>query len=190
MSRRLLASLALALPLGAQAASWVRAEVADEHQHFYDRSNLSIEGDEISYWRRVIFRAPQATASGAARMAMYRERIDCRARTFRILGYLLYGQDGSVLENVYTPQAHPEPIAPATVGERFETLMCAFVEQARASQPATGAEPRPGEFEELQGEIQQLENRLRVLRERLRELGTQEAAPEDAQPPPAPGGQR
>ena len=179
----LLAAAALALPLVANAADWVRVDVADEQQHFYDRSNLSIEGSEIAYWRRVVFRTPQAVAAGTARMAMYRERIDCKARTFRVLGYLLYGQDGNVLENVYTPNAEPEAIAPGTVGERYESIMCALL--AHGAQTATG-QPTSPELHELQAEILQLESRLRVLKERLRELG---AGPEVGAPPAARGQQ-
>jgi uncharacterized protein YceH (UPF0502 family) len=181
MSVRLLAAAALALPLVAHAADWIRVDVADEQQHFYDRSNLSIEGSEIAYWRRVVFRTPQAVAAGVARMAMYRERIDCKARTFRVLGYLLYGQDGNVLENVYTPEAEAEAIAPGTVGERYESIMCGLLAHG-----AQTGQPTSPELHELQAEIQQLESRLRVLKERLRELG---AGPE-VRAPPAAGGQQ
>jgi uncharacterized protein YceH (UPF0502 family) len=174
MIPRLLAIAALALPLGAHAADWVQVDVADQQQHAYDRGNLSIEGNEITYWRRVLFRVPQPAAGGTARMAMYRERIDCKAHTFRTLGYLLYAQDGAVLENVYTPDAEPEAIAPATVGERFEALMCAFVESPRAAQPAAASGSK--EVQELQEEIQQLETRLRVLKQRLQEVGASQAA--------------
>ena len=78
-------------------------------------------------------------------MALYRERIDCRSHTHRTLGYLLYAQDGNVIENVYTPEAAAEPIIPGTVGDRFEELMCVFVEEDREARarPARAGE-RPG----------------------------------------------
>src|SRR5581483_6373709 len=119
MTRVVLALLTL-LPCFAIAADWVRVPTPDVHQHYYDRAKLVVEGDEITYWRRVVFKTPQPTKNGAARMAMYRERIDCARHTHRTLGYLLYGQDGSVMENVYTPDAAPEPIVPETLGDKFE----------------------------------------------------------------------
>lgn len=161
--------LALALCTGAQAADWVRVGTPDQNQHFYDRSKLAIEGEQITYWRRVVFRTPQPAKAGKARMAMYRERIDCDKHTYRTLGYLLYSQEGAILENVYTPEAPSEPIIPETVGDRFETLMCLIVEQdadaraaLEAAAPATPATP-----EAIRAEIERLEARLRELNSQL-----------------------
>jgi hypothetical protein len=169
---------ALVLPLAAHAAEWVRVEANDQHQHFYDRSKLQIEQDVIIYWRRVVFRAPQPTRNGTARMAMYRESIDCARHTSRALGYLLYAQDGTVLDNVYTPDATPEPIIPETVGDRFEALMCVFVDQASLSEENARAElPAAASATEIRAQIERLELQLEALRARLRAAG--------AQPPPA-----
>ncbi len=129
----------------ARAADWVKVSAPDQNQHFYDRTKLFVDGDAITYWRRVVFRTPQAIKGGTARMALYRERIDCRSHTHRTLGYLLYAQDGNVVENVYTPEAAAEPIIPGTVGDRFEKLMCVFVEQDReARAEAARQASRPG----------------------------------------------
>lgn len=178
--------LALCMPLGAHPADWVRVGAPDQHQHSYDRSKLVIEGDEITYWRRVLFRAPQPAKSGVARLAMYRERIDCRLHTHRTLGYLLYAQDGSIIDNVYTPQGPAEPIIPETVGDRFETLMCVFVEQAQAS--SADAELRPAAEaaapQDLRTEVEQLSTRLRALEERLQRIeSASPSAPSQATKP-------
>ncbi len=155
---------------GAHAADWVRVSAPDQHQHSYDRTKLAIEGDEITYWRRVVFRAPQSVAAGNARMAMYRERIDCRNHTLRTLGYLLYAQDGSVLENVYTPEAAAEPIIPETLGDRFDMLMCVLVDEARrAREEAAAQAPDAAVTEALRAEIERLEGRVRELEAQLRE---------------------
>jgi uncharacterized protein YceH (UPF0502 family) len=183
MKRRACLAAALALPLLAHAADWVRVDVSDQHQHFYDRSKLAIDQDTIGYWRRVVFRAPQPARSGSARMAMYRESIDCARHTYRALGYLLYSQDGSVLDNVYTPEAAPEPIIPETVGDRFETLMCVFVEQAKLSQANVQAElPREASATQIRAQIERLEAELAALRAKLREA----EAGSSASPSPAP----
>ena len=163
---RLLVALAMLLPgLPARAADWVRVGTPDPHQHFYDRSKLTIEGEQITYWRRVAFRTPQSARTGKAHSAMYRERIDCEKHSHRALGHLLYLQDGAVLENVYTPEAAAEPIIPETVGDRFETLMCLIVEQDRASRAAleATAPATPATPEAIRAEIARLEARLRAL---------------------------
>jgi uncharacterized protein YceH (UPF0502 family) len=166
VSPRALLLVALAAPVPVSAADWVRVDTADQHQHFYDRSKLHVEGDAITYWRRVVFRAPQPARAGAARMAMYRESMDCARHTYRTLGYLLYSQDGSVLDNVYSPDAAAEPIIPETVGDRFESLMCIFVEQAKLSQ--SSAQSEVAAPAEIDARIQQLEAELRALRDRAR----------------------
>jgi len=166
MARLLASLLALCLCVPAQAADWVRVGTPDQHQHFYDRSKLAIEGEQITYWRRVMFRTPQPAKSGKARIAMYRERIDCEKHTYRTLGYLLYAQEGAILDNVYTPEAAPEPIIPETVGDRFETLMCLIVEQDQASRAAVVA-ATPATPEAIRAEIERLEVRLRELTGRL-----------------------
>jgi uncharacterized protein YceH (UPF0502 family) len=163
--------IALGLPLGAQAADWVRVDVNDQHQHFYDRSKVQVDQDVVTYWRRVVFRTPQTVRGGAARMAMYRESIDCTKHTYRALGYLLYGQDGAVLENVYTPDAAGEAIVPETVGDRFEALMCVFADQARVSQAKARAElPADASAADIRAQIEHLETELDVLRARLQKL--------------------
>lgn len=168
----------------AQAADWVRVGTPDQHQHFYDRSKLTIDNDQITYWRRVLFRTPQPARSGKARMAMYRERVDCGEHTYRTLGYLFYAQDGSILENVYTPDSISQPIIPESVGDRFETLMCLIVEQDQTSRAATG-DTVPSSPEAMRTEVERLEARLRELKEQLRT-----AAPEDnAATPLAPAGE-
>jgi hypothetical protein len=186
MSRTVSILLAL-LPLSALAADWVRVDAADQNTHYYDRSKLGVDGDEITYWRRVVFRTPQPVKGGAARMAMYRERIDCARHTYRTLGYLLYAQDGSVLDNVYTPDATAAPIIPETVGDRFETLMCVFGDEARRARLRADAEPTPSTAAELQAQIDRLEANLRTLKEKLRSLNISEnaASPQPAGPAPA-----
>ena len=142
----------------------MRVGTPDQHQHSYDRGKLVIEGEQITYWRRVVFSTPQPAKAGMARMAMYRERIDCAKHTYRTLGYLLYAQDGAILDNVYTPDAQAEAVVPETVGDRFETLMCLIVEQDHSSRaPAAAKTP-----EQLRAEVERLETRLRELKEQLR----------------------
>jgi hypothetical protein len=180
-------AVALCLPLAAAAAEWVKVPARDLNQHSYDRSKLLVEGDSITYWRRVVFRAPQRTASGMATSAMYRERIDCHTHTHRTLGYLLYAKDGSVIDNVRTPDAEAEPVVPETVGDRYEKLMCELAPEVAAEQKAAEQTARsiPRGTEEVRQEIEWLEARLRILREQV-DLQSKPAASPTAATLPGP----
>jgi hypothetical protein len=180
------AAVALYLPLAAAAAEWVKVPAKDLNQHSYDRSKVLVEGDSVTYWRRVQFSAPQRTSSGMAASGMYRERIDCHAHTHRTLGYLLYARDGGVIDNVHTPDAEAEPVVPETVGDRYEKLMCGLAPQIAAEQKAAeqAARPVPRSAEELRQEIEWLEARLRILREQI-DLQSKQTAPPPAATQPA-----
>lgn len=161
----------------AGAADWVPVSVPDQHQHSYDRSKLLIDGDSITYWRRVVFRTPQAAKTGMARMALYRERIDCRSHTNHTLGYLLYAQDGAIIENSYTPDAKSEPIVPQTVGDRFELLLCALVKDAQAADQAAAKPGDCASTDALRAEVTRLETRVHELEEQLREASASSSVP-------------
>ena len=201
---------ALATPTLLQAADWTRVAAKDQHEHYYDRGKLAIEDEQITYWRRVVFRPAQPTRNGIAASAMYRERIDCALHTHRTLGYLLYAQDGSVLENVYTPEAPAEPIVPETVGDRFENAMCTLVarersrnvarreaqkQAAEAAQSARndtlaapeGTDPMnwdPEKMDQVQllAEIARLEARLAQLRARVLQMNAPAASVQELPP--------
>jgi hypothetical protein len=155
-----------------QAADWVPVGAPDQNQHAYDSSKLFVDGEAITYWRRVLFGTPQPVKGGTARMALYRERIDCHSHSHRTLGYLLYAQDGNVIDNVYTPEAPAEPIIPGTVGDRFAEVMCGFVEEERAArEEARRQAGDPAVTDALRAEIARLEARVRELEVQLREAG-------------------
>lgn len=169
MTRRLWMMLGMIACFPVLAAEWVVVPTGDGSQHFYDRSKVLVTGDEVTYWRRVVFSSPHPVRGGFARSAMYRERIQCKQHRVTTFGYLLYSGDGSVLENVYTPDAEASAIVPETVGDRFERVMCAMV----AGEPATPAAPKetsPKKTEggdDLRQEIDRLESQLKRLRERV-----------------------
>jgi len=161
-------ALLACVPLAAAAAEWVKVQTPDVNQHWYDSNKLLFEGDTVTYWRRVEFRSPQRSKAGLAGSAMYRERVDCRAHTLRMLGYLLYAGNGAVIENVHTPEAAAEPVVPETLGDQYEQLMCKLAQErpAEARTPASaGAVPRS--TQEIRDEIEWLEARLRILHEQL-----------------------
>ncbi len=117
--------LTLACAIGpAGAADWVRLPIRGEDQYFYDRSKLVIEGEAITYWKKVVFHRPQPVKGQLAAFSLMRERIHCGQHTLRLISYLYYGLDGSTIE--YVPEAEKEgtPIIPDTLGDAFERHLC------------------------------------------------------------------
>lgn len=131
----LLSTLLLALTLPASAAEWVRVRTqGDGDQYFYDRSKLFINGDEITYWKKVIFKAPQAVKGHFAASGLYRERIHCAEHTLKLISYLLYAADGSTIEYIASHESEAAPIIPDTLGDVFEKTACDLVHQKRQGQ--------------------------------------------------------
>ncbi len=122
--RTALVLLAL-LPLTAQAADWVALPgPTGGDRYYYDRTKQIVEKEEITYWKKVLFRTPQPVKGGLAASALYRERIHCGDHTLRPLSYAFYAADGTLLELVESKDATPSPILPDSVGDVFETALC------------------------------------------------------------------
>lgn len=138
--------LLLLLSLPAAAAEWVRARpLADGDQYFYDRSKLYINGDEITYWKKVAFKSPATVKGQAATSGLYRERIHCAEHTLRLISYLLYAADGSTIEYIASHEAEATPIIPDTVGDVFEKTVCDLVRQKQAQAQQNSGEAGKGE---------------------------------------------
>lgn len=120
----------LLLSLPAAAAEWVRVRpLAEGDQYFYDRSKLYINGDEITYWKKVAFKIPATVKGQAAASGLYRERIHCAEHTLKLISYLLYASDGSTIEYIASHEGEAAPIIPDTVGDVFEKTVCDLVRQ-------------------------------------------------------------
>jgi hypothetical protein len=173
MIRFMHALLGMLMTVSAFGADWVAVSTGDGNQHFYDRSKVFVSGEEVTYWRRVLFATAHPVKGGFARSAMYRERINCKQHRVTTFGYLLYSADGTPLENVYTPDAEASAIVPETVGDRFERIMCAMVASQPESSPPTTSDSATAKktegSDELRKEIDRLELQLKRLRERLGE---------------------
>jgi len=112
------------------AAEWIRVRpLAEGDQYFYDRSKLFINGDEITYWKKVAFRTPATVKGQAAVSGLYRERIHCAEHTLKLISYLLYAGDGSTIEYIASQEGEPAPIIPDTIGDVFEKTVCDLVRQ-------------------------------------------------------------
>lgn len=167
----------------AVAADWTRVPAAGVDAHFYDRTKVTIRGDEVTYWRKVVFSRPARVRSGSARSAVYQEWIHCRDHTLRTLAWQLYADDGAMIESAATPESEAAAIAPETIGDRFQAAMCDIVEARRrrdadiARDEALLATKRK-ELDALKAEIERLETSIGRLR------ASESASPAPATPEP------
>lgn len=127
--------LLLTLALPASAAEWVRVHTNGEgDQYYYDRTKLYINGDEITYWKKVAFRTAQPVKNQFAASGLFRERIQCAEHTLKLISYLLYAADGSTIEYVAAHEGEAAPIIPDTLGDIFEKTACELVRQKHEEQ--------------------------------------------------------
>ncbi len=189
--RRLAGLAALLVATAADAADWTRVETVGTDAHSYDRSKLAIRGDEVTYWRRVVFPKPVRVRVGLARSALYHERIHCRDHTLKALAWQLFADEGSVLETSTTPEAEIVAIAivPETVGDRFQDVMCRLVEARRRREADIARDEaqlatRRKDLEQLKAEIDRLE--AAIDRMRFEAALTAPAAPPAAVATPIP----
>lgn len=136
--------LLLTLALPASAADWVRVQTNGEgDQYYYDRSKLFINGDEITYWKKAVFRRAQPVKTQFAASGLFRERIHCAEHTLKLISYLIYAADGSIIEYVAANEGDAAPIIPDTLGDIFEKTVCDLVRQRREEQHRKALEDAP-----------------------------------------------
>lgn len=178
----------------ADAADWTRVETVGTDAHSYDRSKVAIRGDEVTYWRRVVFAKPVRVRVGMARSALYHERIHCRDHTLKALAWQLFADEGSQLETSTTPEAEIAALAivPETVGDRFQDVMCRLVEarrrrEADITRDEAQLAARRKDLEQLKAEIERLEASIDRMRFESA-LSVPAASPAAAPTPPATAG--
>lgn len=145
MVRKIILGLLLAGSFDAHAAEWVplpNAGSAD--QYFYDKSKLVVKDDEITYWKKVLFKIPQPIKGNEATIGILRERINCTEHTAKLMSYLYYAASGESIDYVAQDDSPPAPIIPDTVGDIFDQTLCPMVwrkqEEARIKAEQAGVE--------------------------------------------------
>ena len=109
----------------ASAADWVGVTIPhSEDNYFYDRSKLVINGAEVTYWKKIVFKQPQKVKDKLAASGLMRERIHCNEHTLRLLSFLYHDAAGAVIDYVTEPEKEGAPIIPDTVGDVFEQTLC------------------------------------------------------------------
>jgi len=112
------------------AADWVRIEIPyTEDVYFYDRSKLVVNGNEVTYWKKVKFMPARNVKTFVASSALMRERINCREHTLRLLSFLYHDAQGAQLEYVADADKAEAPIIPDTVGDQFEQVLCTLARE-------------------------------------------------------------
>ena len=116
------------------AADWLTLVIPNtEDKYLYDRSKLVVQGSEITYWKKVLFKQPPTVKGKLATSGLMRERIDCKEHTLRLLSYLYHDAQGAVIEYVAEGEKEGAPIIPETVGDWFEQALCAVAAKTSAS---------------------------------------------------------
>lgn len=137
----ILAASILSAPYAA-AADWLKLELPNtEDQYFYDRSKLVVQDNEVTYWKKVLFKQPQPVKNKLAHSGLMRERIDCKNHTLRLLSYLYHDAQGAVIDYVAEAEKEGAPIIPETVGDWYEKALCVLTFGAPEPAPSI---PLPG----------------------------------------------
>jgi hypothetical protein len=129
----------------AMAADWVALPNAGAgDQYFYDKSKLVIKEDEITYWKKVLFKTPQPMKGKEATTGILRERIHCGEHSAKLLSYLYYTNAGETIDYVAEVDSPPAPIIPDTIGDAYDQVLCPMVwrrqEEARIKAEQANAE--------------------------------------------------
>ncbi len=131
----------------ALAADWTALpDAGSADQYFYDKSKLVIKDEEITYWKKVLFKTPQPLKGQEAVSGVLRERIHCGEHTAKLLSYLYYTAGGETIDYVAQDDSAPAPIIPDTVGDAFDRVLCPMVwrkqeeQRIKAEQAAAAAE--------------------------------------------------
>jgi hypothetical protein len=110
------------------AAEWLPLpDAGSADQYFYDNSKLVIKDDEITYWKKILFKTPQPVKGRNATSRIVRERIDCGEHSAKSLSYLYYSAEGETLDHVAQDDSAAVPIIPDTVADAFDRVLCPLV---------------------------------------------------------------
>lgn len=123
--------------------TWVILRGPDKDvQHAYDRDRLRIEGQNITFWRRIRFKKPQSSEFGEVGRGIYQERIDCQNQTLQTLFVGLYdAQRRPILERSMAEATQSAIILPESIGELFQTILCRYATMPSPSTTSRGSSP-------------------------------------------------
>jgi hypothetical protein len=136
------AALLLLLPLASHAEDWMEVDnPVGPDRYYYHAGKIVINGDDVTYWKKVEFKVAPRIKNKPARTALYRERLNCAEHTLKTLDYLFYAADNTTLELVSQNDPQSQPVIPDTIGDLFERALCPLVEQHRKEEKEKGEVP-------------------------------------------------
>jgi hypothetical protein len=111
----------------AMASEWVTLPDTGPDQYFYDKSKLVIKDDDITYWKKVVFKIPQIVKGREVASGILRERINCAEHTAKQMSYLYYSVSGETIDFMAQEDAPASPVIPDTVGDSYDRVLCPLV---------------------------------------------------------------
>ncbi len=128
----------------AVASEWVALPDTGADQYFYDNSKLVIKEDDITYWKKVVFKTPQTVKGREVASGILRERINCAEHTAKQMSYLYYSASGETIDFMSQEDAPATPVIPDTIGDAYDRVLCPKVwrkqEEARIKTEQVAAE--------------------------------------------------
>jgi hypothetical protein len=109
------------------ASEWVALPGAGTDQYFYDNSKLVIKEDDITYWKKVVFKIPQIVKGREVASGILRERINCTEHTAKQMSYLYYSVSGETIDFMAQEDAPASPVIPDTIGDTYDRVLCPLV---------------------------------------------------------------
>lgn len=106
------------------ASEWVALPDTGNDQYFYDNSKLVIKDDEITYWKKVVFKTPQTIKGREVASGILRERINCAEHTAKQMSYLYYSVFGETLDFMSQEDTPATPVIPDTIGDAYDRVLC------------------------------------------------------------------
>lgn len=111
----------------AGAAEWVAmGPMGDGNLHSYDASKLLLEGEEVTYWRKIRFTKPVQAGGGTIVTALFRERVQCKQYTVVALAWFLYDEQNQ-LRSQSAAADEARPLLPDSIGDVFAARLCALL---------------------------------------------------------------
>ena len=140
---RLIGLLLLLCCTRAQAADWVKMEIPSgtPDTYYYDRSKLVVNGNTITYWKKIQFSPPRKIKQGQVSITLMRESIDCREHTLRLLSYLYNDATGTTIDSSDDAEKEAKPIIPDSIGDHYEQKLCPLTNSTTPPDNPAKAEP-------------------------------------------------
>lgn len=105
------------------ATNWHPIFEDDEKTVYIETDNIRIQGDEVSYWEKWVYKNPQGEGGILFISRLAHSTSDCKERTSGITQLVAYDKDGDVVFSFYYP-LDMKPVVPDSIGETTLDKAC------------------------------------------------------------------